>query len=148
MAANRRIILGLRSSDAKERLAAAEMLQRMGMAARFAAAPLVRVCADRDESVREAATSALEDLGPPDPEDCATLAEMLESPQADVVYWSATLLGRAGADSREYTDALRGVVVEAAAPREVLDRVVWALTQIDSTLAPRALAKSSTSAMD
>ncbi|HUG89960.1 MAG TPA: HEAT repeat domain-containing protein, partial [Planctomycetaceae bacterium] len=68
---------GLSDADTGRRAAAAERLARLGPAGRGAAVPLVRASGDADESVREWAVAALEELGPPDVGDVGALAALL-----------------------------------------------------------------------
>ena len=47
-----------------------------------------------EESVREWATAALEEIGVPQASDLTQFAELLGSPNPDVAYWAATMIGR------------------------------------------------------
>src|SRR5690606_25495364 len=94
------------SDDALQRAAAAERLAQAAEDAKSAAVPLVRAAGDADESVREWAVAALESLGAPPTENQMELAALLSDPRLDVAYWSATLLGRLGAEAKDSTAAL------------------------------------------
>src|SRR5690242_18748726 len=87
------LITALRSADGAQQLSAAEKLAQLGADAQPAAVALVESCAGDDE-VREWATSALEGMGPPLAADVNQLKQLLKSPNLDVAYWAATLLGR------------------------------------------------------
>ena len=69
----------LTHADSSVRLEAATKLSRWGNDARGAAVPLVRAVGDAEEEVRECATSALEELGPPSVDDLAALVQLLHS---------------------------------------------------------------------
>lgn len=99
-------IVALASDDALQRAAAAERLAQAAEDAKSAAVPLVRAAGDADESVREWAVAALESLGAPPTENQMELAALLSDPRLDVAYWSATLLGRLGAEAKDSTAAL------------------------------------------
>jgi HEAT repeat protein len=119
----------LGGGDPAERAKAAERLARLGADAQAAAIPLVRASADEAEEVREWATAALEELGPPEAGDRDALAGLLEDDHADVGYWAATLLGRLG---REAAAAV-GPLAEALSvdrATSVRQRAAWALAKI------------------
>ena len=124
--------------SAGERAAAAERLARLGDQAQAAAVPLVRAAGDASEAVRQWATSALEDLGPPSPRDGAALAALLADVNQDVAYWAATLLGRLASD--QFVDPLARVL-DPARPMLVRQRACWALEKIGpaarSAIGPR-----------
>ena len=102
-----------------------------------AAVPLVRACGDVDESVREWAVAALEQLGLPDAADAAALTELLTADHRDVRYWSATLLGRLGRRAASAVTALSESTARDADPA-VRQRTAWALGEIGP---PAAAAK-------
>lgn len=102
-----------------------------------AAVPLVRASGDADESVREWAVAALEQLGIPDAADAAALTELLTAEQRDVRYWSATLLGRLGRRAASAVTALTDSTARDADPA-VRQRAAWALGEIGP---PAAAAK-------
>src|SRR5690606_16491912 len=91
-----RLIGDLQSPDAKIRCAAAEAICRLGTGASEAAIALTRAVSDRDESVMQWATSALEGMGPPPKSAIPHLAGFLAGDNAASAYWAATLLGRLG----------------------------------------------------
>ena len=86
----------LTADDMARRALAAEELRQAGPAAQQAAKYLVHCTGDAEESIREAAVAALEDLGPPHTEDIDALAELLSDDGSEIAYWAATLLGRLG----------------------------------------------------
>ena len=123
-----RLMQDLSDPASQRRLQAVEHLLLSGEAAR-AAFSLARLAADADEQVREAAVSALEDLGSPPTSDLEELISLLDAPQADVAYWGATLLGRLGQDAAPATRKLASTLgSHAAIP--VRERAAWALGKI------------------
>ncbi|MEX0936424.1 MAG: HEAT repeat domain-containing protein [Pirellulales bacterium] len=117
----------LSDGDSGRRADAAERLARVGDEARGAAVPLVRAAGDPDEQVRQWATAALEELGPPALEDGPALALLLTSEQADVAYWAATLLGRLADGS--FVGELAAALGKQR-PQSVRERACWALGRI------------------
>ncbi len=97
-------IADLSSPEPERRAAAALTLAELGSGARPAAVPLVRAAADDDESTAQAATAAVDSLGPPDAADAPALLELLaavppveDNPSArDQAFWAMTLLARLG----------------------------------------------------
>jgi HEAT repeat protein len=124
-----RLIELLSGVDVGQRATAAEELARLGPGAQPAAPALVRACGDTAEDVRQWATAALEELGPPAAADVGELAVLLESPHADGGYWAATLLGRLGARGAAAVPALAKTL---AGTRDlaVRQRAAWALGQM------------------
>ncbi|MCC9604371.1 HEAT repeat domain-containing protein [Blastopirellula sp. JC732] len=119
----------LNSDEISVRLAACEKLAQIGPDARSAAVPLCRLTADPDESVREAAVSALETLETPAIEDASALAQLMSSSAADVRFWAATLLGRLGPSAERQAPALLAAITgDQAIP--VQQKAVWAIDQI------------------
>lgn len=117
----------LNSHDLAVRRRAAEHLAAHPSVA--AAVSLVRVCGDADETVREWAVAALEQLGVPDAADAAALAELLADGHRDVRYWSATLLGRLGRQAASAVGRL-GEITGRDADGAVKQRAAWALGEI------------------
>lgn len=117
----------LSDGDPGRRADAAERLAKLGDGARGAAVPLVRAAGGQDERVRQWAAAALEELGPPAPEDGPALAELLRADNTDVGYWAATLLGRL-ADGR-FTGEL-AAALDKQRPQSVRERACWALGRI------------------
>lgn len=117
------------AAEADERADAAERLCRAGAAASVAAVDLVRACGDADDRVREWATAALEELGPPPPGATTNLAELAGSSDPLVAYWAVTLLGRTGASAASAATLLAGFV-DGAADMAVRQRAAWALGKI------------------
>lgn len=121
------LVESLRQPDVERRRSAAEQLARLGQDAREACLPLVRALADSDETVREHAAAALEDLGLPRDQHRQELEDLLGSRNDDVAYWSATLLGRlqSPASAPALATALRNSQSLA-----VKERIVWAIGRI------------------
>jgi HEAT repeat protein len=119
----------LADTDADARADAAERLCRAGDEARTAAVPLVRACGDANDSVRDWAVAALEELGPPPAADIATLTTLAGERHALVAYWAVTLLGRSGKDAAAATPVLAACLTQAPDPA-VTERAAWALGKI------------------
>lgn len=119
----------LNAPDGEARAQAAEALARQGPEARHAATALVRATGDREESVRDWAVAALEDLGPPPEEDVQPLSALAANPDLNIAYWACTLLGRLRGEAAGAVDALAHCL---ANHRElaVRERAAWALGQI------------------
>lgn len=137
-------VADLKSTDARIRAGAAERLARMGESAREAAVPLVEATGDGAEEVRNWATAALEQLGPPEASATTDLARLLSSSNADRAYWAATLLGRLGRDASPAVQPLAEALSEHPV-LEVRQRAAWALGKIGAPAAPaiEALEKAS-----
>lgn len=119
----------LDSADVGERLAAAQALAHLAEEARPAAVWLVRAIRDEHEEVREWVSSALEDLGPPDPADADALARLLSDQNPDVGYWAATLLGRLGPSAAATVQQL-ATNLSSQTAQHVRERAAWALGKI------------------
>lgn len=123
------LIADLSDPNTSRCLQAVQRLARLGEEAQPAAVPLVRLCAEKDESLRSWAASALEELGPPSPSDLPALVELLDDPKADVGYWAATLLGRLGARAAPATQPLAQRLLYSP-HANVRQRAAWALGKI------------------
>jgi len=123
------LISALTDPDPPKRCAAAERLAQLAPDARAAAIPLVRVCADEAEEVREWAAAALEELGPPRREDIDPLSSLLDDQSPEVGYWAATLLGRLKGEAASAVPALAAVLTSPLDP-SVRQRTAWALGKI------------------
>ena len=132
------LLKGLSSSDPERRASAAEQLSHLGEEAQPAALSLVRCAADEAETVREFAVSALEGMGAPAASDVPRLIECLDSGESDIVYWSATLLGRLESEAAVAVDPL-ALVLAKPAPPAACERAAWALGRI-GLLTPKATA--------
>ena len=126
------LINALNSRDPAQRCQAAERLARDDSAARVAAIPLVRASGDGDETVREWAVAALEELGSPPATRIDGLAALLGDPHPDVGYWAATLLGRLGPEAATTTADLAHAVTDSP-HNAVQERAAWALGKIGSS---------------
>ncbi len=134
----------LASTDPTRRRAAAE---RLTLAPDPAAAVwLARATGDTDDQVRQWASAALEELGPPDVHDLTALAELLADGEPDVRYWAATLLGRLGEQAEPAIGALRRALDDDPAIA-VRQRIAWAFGQMGpaATDAREALDRASRS---
>lgn len=133
----------LSARDAEQRAQAAEELSQLGSDAQPAAVALVLTCGDEAEEVRQWASSALEEIGPPLSSDVGQLASLLKHESPDVGYWAATLLGRLKAEAAPAVDALAHAV--AGSPHlSVRQRAAWALGEIGSPAAIPSLKKAAT----
>lgn len=121
----------LQSPDIQQRTAAAEALCQMGPDAAFAAVELVSACAD-DDTVRDAAVAALEELGPPTPEVLPSLVTLVSSSDPLVAYWAITLLGRAGVAAKFSQDELASVLTTSSVI-SLRERAAWSLSKIDAS---------------
>lgn len=122
----------LRSAAADERASAAQFFAGLGDSgdAAAAAVPLVEACNDPDEQVRQWADGALENLGPPRLGDVAALTAILDRNEPNTAYWSATLLGRLGAQAASARPALLKAAAQGKHPN-VAKRASWALKKLD-----------------
>jgi HEAT repeat protein len=124
-----RLIASLSDSNAAKRAEAAEQLAQLGSDAQPAAVALILACGDEAEEVRQWATAALEEMGPPQASDADHLISLIEVQSPDVGYWAVTLLGRLGTDAAPAVQALAHAV--AGSPHaSVRQRSAWALGQI------------------
>ncbi len=119
----------LASTDAGQRVDAAEQLSRAGEEAATAAVSLVTACGDADERVREHVVAALEDLGSPPTESIAPLCKLVTVSNPLTAYWATTLLGRLGQDAAAAVPVLAGCI-ESSADLSVRQRAAWALGKI------------------
>lgn len=112
------LVAALEAESVADRRRAAESLAMLAEQSRSAAIPLLHAVTDHDEDVRNWATEALENLGPPDPADTDSLLNLVEtSAEDDVRYLALVLLGR--------LDAGGGVVFdELVASRESIQTPV------------------------
>jgi HEAT repeat protein len=118
----------LQDKQVAVRAQAAEQLSRCGEEARNAAVDLVQACGD-DESVREWAVAALEELGPPPKDVVEKLRSLVAHTNELVAYWAVTLLGRSGSDAAAVAPAFVSVL-EMSPHLAVRQRAAWALGQI------------------
>ena len=110
---------------------AAEELALLAEEGQQAAVALVQHCGSPNEALRNWCTGALESLGAPATDQIDDLALLTRSANTDVVFWAATLLGRAGARARSAVAVLSERSSDASAPA-VQKRAAWALKKIQS----------------
>jgi HEAT repeat protein len=142
-----RLIAELDQNDAALRAQAAEELCRLGESAAPAMTALAAACGDSSEEVRQWASAALEEMGAPDKAQIADLALLLQQEHADVAYWAATLLGRAGSAAAAVVGTLSATLRGHAAPA-VRQRTAWALGKIGPGAAPALDALNAAAASD
>jgi HEAT repeat protein len=123
------LIAALSSIDADSRAQTAEQLAQLGADAQPAAVALVLACGDESEEVRQGASSALEEMGPPELSDAEPLTSLVEAKSPDVGYWAATLLGRLKAKVAPAIEALAHAVLQSP-HLPVRQRAAWALGEI------------------
>ncbi len=123
----------LNSDDVTKRRAAAEFLSRHQVAAE-AILPLVRGAGDEDEQVREWATAALEEMGPPAAAVLDGLIRLLAGGNEQSAYWSATLIGRLGDQGAAAAEPL-AAILGGNQPIAVRQRAAWALEKLGPSAA-------------
>ena len=135
----------LQSPNIEQRIVAAEALSQMGPDAAFAAVELVNACAD-EETVRDWAVAALEELGPPPPESLEPLAALVSASDSLVAYWAITLLGRSGTTAR-FGEANLVAALTTSSEVSRRERAAWALGKIgaDSAASMHALEQAAIS---
>ncbi len=138
---------GLTNPNCDVRREAARQLAMCGPEARDSAVALARASGDDDEEVREWAAGALEELGPPNPQDIPDLVGLLSEPAADTVYWAVTLLGRLQQQAADAAPELIDALPHKNEPA-VRQRIVWALGQLGNPVAATTLQKLASQAKD
>lgn len=123
------LVAQLSADDASRRAQAAEQLAKRGDLVAGAATALVRAAGDASDQVRQWASAALEELGPPAIGQAASLTALLDHTHPDVAYWAATLLGRLETEARASVPKLAEVLLGNASA-EVRARCAWALGKI------------------
>ncbi|MGD9634138.1 MAG: HEAT repeat domain-containing protein [Pirellulales bacterium] len=123
------LIAQLESTDTAAQTAAANELASRGHDSQIAIVSLVRTVGIPDEEVLEACTAALEEAGPPSPEQIEPLMSLTTDCSGDVAYWAVTLLGRARAAAAPAVPALVAVL-ESDVELPVRERAAWALGEI------------------
>lgn len=142
----RELIDALRNRPIVERIEAARGLSQAGADAASAALPLLEAAGDDDEELRQWASAALEELGPPQLADRDSLARRLSDANSDRAYWAATLLGRLESDAAPVLAQLETAARES--PHLVVrQQAVWAIGRMGAAAARaeetlRAAAKS------
>lgn len=132
------LIAALSDRAAPKRSQAAEQLALLGTDAQPAAVALVLACGDEDDEVRQWATAALEQIGPPLLSDLEQLAALTVAKSSDVAYWAATLLGRLKAQAAPAAETLAHAVTDSP-HLPVRQRAAWALGEIGPAAAPALL---------
>ena len=102
---------------------------RQGRNPEYGEFTVIQVEIEGEEEVREWAVAALEDLGAPPVANLHALASLLGDQNADVGYWTATLLGRLGADAAPAVPTLANAL-STSSYSAVCQRVAWALGRI------------------
>lgn len=125
----RKLVAGISAADVLQRRTAAERMCQLGPSARSAATALVRATADDDETVREWAVAALEELGVPDEAALDELSPLTAHPKQDVAYWAVTLLARFKDRAARCCPAMVKTL-QTHASLAVRQRAAWALGQI------------------
>lgn len=118
-----------------DRAEAVERLGRMGVDAAPAAIELIHATADPSETVRDWATNALENLGPPPAGLEPQLNELARNSLGDQAYWAVTLLGRLEMPGEATITTLAEVVV-GARDAKVRQRAAWALGNLGPEAKP------------
>jgi HEAT repeat protein len=119
----------LQGDDAEARLSAAEQLAGLGEDARAAAVPLVTNLERQEGSLDDWLVAALEQLGPPDETDLASLVDLLGRDNQQVGYWASTLLGRLGERGAAAAPDLARTLDTSLHPA-VQQRAAWALGKL------------------
>jgi hypothetical protein len=89
-----------------------------------------------DETLQNYATEALENCGPPRPQDHQNLQQRLRSEKASEVYWSSTLLGRAKEQLEKPGQvasvqlALGAVIQRDSLDVSARERAAWAIHEL------------------
>ncbi len=122
-------ITDLESKEPASRIAAAQALAQMGERARPAAMALVDALRTADPTTREWCTAALEELGPPLPEQVDELIVLAGGDSLDAAYWAITLLGRAGEIAATAVDTLTTILRDST-ETALRERAAWALGQL------------------
>lgn len=135
-----RYIEAMEKGSAAERLEAVERLARAGEAAQPAVIPLVQLTSDADEQIREWATAALEELGPPPQNSVSQLAGLLHG-LPSTAFWAATLLGRLPSAPQSITMELVWALEEHPEP-QVRQRAAWALGKLHAEESLAALQRA------
>ncbi|QGJ71819.1 HEAT repeat domain-containing protein [Planctomycetales bacterium 10988] len=126
----------LKSQQTETRSEAAKALAMSGIEAKPAAVPLVLAAGEEEESIREWAVAALEELGTPLAEDVEPLLDILiksvkKTSQAskDQAFWAVTLLGR-----RKSERALPHLaeLLKSHPSMTVRQRIAWALGEYET----------------
>jgi len=125
----------LHSEEAIDRAEAVERLGRMGVDAAPAAVELIHATADPSETVRDWATNALENCGPPPAHLEPRLVELARNSLGDQAYWAVTMLGRLELPGEATVAALAEIVV-GARDAKVRQRAAWALGNLGPEAKP------------
>ena len=120
----------LQADDVRQRRRAAKMLALLEDAAQPAALELLTALTDSDEQVRQWSTEAIDMLGAPDISVASAIADLAVSDtNADVQYYSITLLGRLAGSAATYLPAIL-TCTNQQFPPTVRIRAIWALSRI------------------
>ncbi|WP_145115731.1 HEAT repeat domain-containing protein [Botrimarina mediterranea] len=139
------LAVALLTDKPSRRVAAAEELATLGPDASPAALALVTACGN--PALVDLCIGTLEELGPPPVEQLPELAKLVASPDENVAYWAATMLGRSGEAATPFLAPLEETAKNDDALNEVRERAVWAIGKLGADAKPaegtlRAIAES------
>jgi HEAT repeat protein len=136
----------LKCGELRDQVAAAQTLAGMGEDAQAAVVALVESCRSEQDELTQWCVAALEQSGPPAPDEVTRLAELAGDEHALVGYWACTLLGRLGDEAVSATAAL-ALTLDGSTHAEVRQRAAWALGKIGANdeAARRALTRAAES---
>lgn len=140
----------LSSSEAADRLEAAEFAAKHPVQCRHWALSLAIAAGDSDDSVAMAAAEALEMLGPPPASMLPQLVELARkstskpadlrgSSDGETAYWSVTLIGRLGPAAAQATECLTQILNQSIY-LPVRERAAWAIARIGTAAASASAA--------
>ncbi|MFY8200224.1 MAG: hypothetical protein ACOVLE_06110 [Pirellula staleyi] len=99
-------------------------------------AELLALLESHDETIQNYSSEALENCGPPRPEDVPFLCQQLKSGKSPCVYWASTLLGRIGSSASARNDVqdlqagLATVVADTSLELSARERAGWAICEL------------------
>jgi HEAT repeat protein len=99
-------------------------------------AELLALLESNDETIQNYSSEALENCGPPRPEDVPFLCQQLKSRKSSYVYWASTLLGRIGSGKLSTTEvkdlqaSLTTAIADASLELSARERAAWAICEL------------------
>jgi len=99
-------------------------------------AELLALLESTDETIQNYSSEALENCGPPRPEDVPFLCQQLKSPKSSSVYWASTLLGRIGSGTLSPTEVknlqagLTTAIADSSLELSARERAAWAICEL------------------